>query len=98
MTSAEIEERIAPAKHLLGYFDQQALASYRNEPEKYVIESDSFEGRLTVTSSYYKELEEVDRTDEYLDFRFGYRTLANGDLAIVLWIPDLQKATKHQAK
>lgn len=98
MTLAELEERIAPAKHLLGYFDQQALASYRNEPEKYKIETDSFEGRLTVTSSYYAELEASDRTDEYLDFKFGYRCLATGDLAIVLWLPDLENATKHREK
>lgn len=98
MTSEELAKRIAPAKHLLGYFDQQALASYRNEPEKFVIETDSFEGRLTVTNSYYEELEEAGRTDEYLDFKFGYRALADGELAVVLWLPDLKKATKHQSK
>ncbi|QNI32038.1 hypothetical protein H7849_24015 [Alloacidobacterium dinghuense] len=98
MTLAELEKRIAPAKHLLGYFDQQALAPYHNEPEKYLIETDAFEGRLTVTSSYYKELEEADRTDEWLDLRFGYRALASGELAVVLWLPDLRKATKHQQR
>lgn len=97
-TFAELERRIEPAKNLLGYFDQQALASYLNEPEKYLIETDSFEGRLTVTSSYCDELEQSDRTDEYIDVRFGYRSLANGDLALVLWLPDLERATKHQAK
>lgn len=98
MTSVELAERIAPAKHLLRYFDQQALASYRNESEKYVIVTDSFEGSLTVTNSYYEKLEVADRTDESLHFRFGYRTLASGDLAIVLWYPDLKNATKHQDK
>jgi hypothetical protein len=98
MTPAELEGRIAPAKHLLGYFDQQALASYRNEPEKYVIETDSFEGTLTLTSSYYEELEKLDRTDEYLNLRFGYRALADGELAIVLWLPDLQDAVRHQSR
>ena len=98
MTLTELERRIAPAKHLLGYFDQQALASYRNEPEKYVIETDSFEGTLTVTGPYYEELERCDRADEYLNFKFGYRSLADGDLAVVLWLPDLEKANKHQNK
>jgi len=62
MKRSELEQRIAPAKHLLSYFNQQALASYRNEPDKYILESDSFEGRLTVTDSYYLELEKGDRT------------------------------------
>lgn len=97
-TIAELEKRIAPASHLLGYFDQQALASYRNEPEKYVIETDSFEGTLTLTRSYYEALEESDRSNEYLNIRFGYRSLANGDLALVLWLPDLEKATRHHDK
>lgn len=96
MTRQQIEERIAPARYLLGYFDQQALASYLNEPHKYEVATDSFEGRLTLTDSYYAELEKFDRTDEWLDLRFGYRTLENGELAIVLWLPDLQRATKHQ--
>jgi hypothetical protein len=98
MNAGELEKRIAPARHVLGYFDQQVLAAYRNEPEKYVVETDSFEGRLTLTNSYYEELEETSRSGEYLDFRFGYRSLANGDLALVLWLPDFKKATKHQDK
>jgi hypothetical protein len=98
MKRADLEKRIAPAKHLLGYFDQQALASYRNEPEKYELETDSFEGRLTVTSTYYEELDAAGRTDEGLDLQFGYRACANGDLALVLWLPDLEKATAHQAR
>jgi hypothetical protein len=53
---------------------------------------------LTLTNSYYEELEEAGRSDEYLDFQFGYRALANGDLAVVLWLPDLAKAQKHQEK
>ena len=96
MTSDELSTRIAPAKHLLGYFSQHALASYRNEPEKYVLETDSFEGSLTLTNSYYQELEEAGRTIEYLRLQFGYRTLADGELAVVLWLPDLEEAKMHQ--
>jgi hypothetical protein len=85
---------------LLGYFDQQVLASYRNEPQKYMIESDSFEGHLTITNSkeYTEKLKLTGPDENYLDIRFGYRTLQSGDLALVVWLPDLEKATAHQAK
>jgi hypothetical protein len=98
MHAEDLATRIAPAQRLLGYFDQQALAAYRNEPEKYTIETDSFEGSLTVTNAYYEELERTGRTDEYLDFKFGYRALASGELAVVLWLPDFAKAEAHQAR
>jgi hypothetical protein len=68
------------------------------EPQKYTLQTDSFEGSLTVTNDYYEELERAERTNEYLDLRFGYRTLTDGDLAVVLWLPDLDKAKAHQAR
>jgi hypothetical protein len=76
---------------LLGYFDQQVLASYRNEPHKYTVASDYFEGTLGVTNEYYAELEAVGRTSEYVSIRFGYRALKDGNLAIVAWLPDLME-------
>ncbi|MGA3136677.1 MAG: hypothetical protein ABSC88_11855 [Terracidiphilus sp.] len=83
---------------LLGYFDQHVLASYRNEPQKYTIASDSFEGTLEVTKEYSEELERTGRDEGYLNIQFGYRTLQDGELALVVWLPDLEKATAHQAK
>jgi hypothetical protein len=75
------------------------LASYRNEPHKYEIESDYFDGTLTVTNEYYSELEAKDRTSEYVNIRFGYRTLQDGNLAIVAWLPDLfEKSRAHVEK
>lgn len=81
---------------LLGYFDPQVLACYRNEPHKYSVASDNFEGTLSVTSEYYRELEAAGKTSEYVSVRFGYRTLRDGNLAIVAWLPDLiEKSTAH---
>ena len=81
---------------ILGYFDSQVLASYRSEPNKYTISSDDFEGTLTVTDEFYRELESDRRTDEYISVRFGYRTLKNGSHALVVWLPDLfQKSPTH---
>ena len=83
---------------LVGYFDQQVLASYRNDPHKFALETDSFEGTLTLAQNYYRQLEQAGNTDEWLNLKFGYRTLADGNLAIVLWLPDLMKAESHQAR
>src|SRR5260370_1203343 len=79
---------------LLGYFDQQVLAAYRNEPHKYLIASDYFEGSLSVTNEYFMELEAAGRTNESVSIGFGYRTLRDGNLAIVAWLPDLVEKSK----
>jgi len=84
-------------KGLIGFFDQQVLAAYRNDPHKYEITSDNFEGTITVTDEYYRELEAAKRTKEYLNIRFGYRTLRDGNLTLVVWLPDLFEKSKHHA-
>jgi hypothetical protein len=93
-------EHITPIsypKGLVDFFDQQILAPYRNEPHKYEITSDNFEGTLTVTGEYYKELESAGKTNEYISISFGYRTLRDGNLALVVWLPDLLEKSKHHA-
>jgi hypothetical protein len=84
--------------HLLGYFDSQVLASYRNEPNKYKIENDSFEGKLTIATEFFDELDSEERFDRNVDIRFGYRTLKDGNLAIVAWLPDFKKSKSHIRK
>jgi hypothetical protein len=79
---------------LLGYFDQGVLAAYRNEPHRYRIESDYFEGSLHTTDEYFRELEVQGKTEETVGIRFGYRTLRDGNLAIVAWLPDLYERSK----
>ncbi len=86
---------IAYPKGLVDFFDQQVLASYRNESHKYEITSDNFEGTLTVTDDYYRQLEVAEKTEEYISIRFGYRTLRDGNLAVVVWLPDLFERSKH---
>ena len=92
------ESALKSAQHLLGYFDQQVLAAYRNEPHKYEIESDYFEGELSVTDSYYRELEAVGKTDQTVNVKFGYRTLRDGNLALVAWLPDLFERSKSHVQ
>ncbi len=95
-TSRYNESDLKSVEHLLGYYDQQVLAAYRNEPHKYRIESDYFEGKLAVPNEYYSELESAGKTSEVANIRFGYRTLQDGNLAIVAWLPDLfEKSKSH---
>lgn len=78
-------------KTILGFFDQQALASYRNEADKYTLKTDHFEGRL--------EKSDTNQSSDRLDIRFGYRTRTNGDLALAVFLPDLDEASpNHQAR
>ena len=70
-TSNTYKESDLASLSLLGYFDQQVLAAYRNEPHKYEIASDYFEGTLRVTTEYYSELEAAGKTSEYVNIRFG---------------------------
>ena len=87
-----------PYKNLIGYFDSQVLASYRNEPDKFLIETDFFHGNIETTNEYYEELEAINRTNEIIDVLFGYRTLQNGNLAIAAYLPDLVEKSKHHVQ
>lgn len=78
-------------KAIVGFFDLQALASYRNEVDKYTLKTDHFEGRL--------EKSDTNQSSDRLDIRFGYRTRTNGDLALAVFLPDISAASpNHQAR
>lgn len=78
-------------KTIVGFFDQQALASYRNESDKYTLKTDHFEGRL--------EKSDTNQSSDRLDIRFGYRTRINGDPALAVFLPDLDEVSaNHQAR
>jgi len=79
---------------ILVYFGPQVLAPYREQPDKYRVVTDQFEGRVALTDTYYMQLDEVARKKEAIDVRFGYRTLKNGELRIAAFGPDL--LTKSQ--
>jgi hypothetical protein len=77
------------AMGILRFFDPAVLAPYREQPDKYVITTDYFEGRVTVTSAYFAQLDAAAQDREYIDVKFGYRTQRSGDLAIAAYLPDL---------
>lgn len=70
-------------EHLVEFFDQGVIASYLQQADRFVVETDHFEGQL---SSRYSE---GALPSDTVDIRFGYRTLASGDLAIAAFRPDL---------
>lgn len=79
-------------QQIVGYFDQQVLASYRSEPDKYMLKTDHFEGRLQAVV----DDDGVSVAAGYINIRFGYRTCANGGLALAVFMPDLvDKSPAH---
>lgn len=78
---------------IVDFFDQAVLASYTCEPDKYVLETDHFEGHLTTAPHA-----ELGGEQDYVDIRFGYCTLANGDLALAVFLPDLYRKSVAHAR
>lgn len=74
---------------IIGYFDPTVLAAYRAEPDKYEVKTDFFEGEVRTTESHYAFLDEATRSAAYIGVRFGFRTLADGSLALAAYLPDL---------
>jgi hypothetical protein len=49
------------------------LAPYREQPDKYIMTTDHFDGRVTVTRAYFAQLDEAAPDRAYIDVKFGYR-------------------------
>jgi hypothetical protein len=81
---------------IIGYFDPTILAVYRAEPDKYDVKTDFFEGEVRITTTYYESLPESDRDAAYIGVKFGFRTLANGALALAAYLPDLVDRSEGQ--
>lgn len=93
--SEHVSDSTEVLKRHVRYFSMQVLASYRSEPDKYELKTDYFEGRLTTTTTYWETLEGEGRSEESIDVRFGFRSLADGELAVAAWLPDLSKISQH---
>ena len=57
--------------------------------KQYSVQTDFFEGRVGITTPYYESLPEAERDEAYIEVQFGFRTLANGALALAAYLPDL---------
>jgi hypothetical protein len=88
-----MDERIMS---ILGFFEPEVLAAYREQPDKFDLATDHFEGHLSISSPYYARLDEKSQDQEYIETRFGYRTLRNGELKLAVFLPDLvEKSRGH---
>jgi len=68
----------------LKFFQPAVLAMFYNQPEKYSMQTDEFEGRVRIREGY------VDPTDDspdsaYLNVSFGFRSCKNGEWAIAAY-------------
>lgn len=81
---------------IVGYFDPTVLAAYRAEPDKYAVKTDYFAGEVQIVTAYYESLSESARDGAYIHVRFGFRTLANGSLALAAYLPDLIDQSESQ--
>ena len=70
------------AMGVLGFFDTAVLAAYREQPDRYAIATDHFEGSVRITTEYFAQLDDNAQDAEYIDVQFGYRALKNGELKI----------------
>jgi hypothetical protein len=78
-------------EQLVEFFDQAVIAAYVQQADRFVIQTDHFEGHLSTRYS-----EGGDDPPDPIDVRFGYRTLESGDLAIAAFRPDLyRKSPAH---
>src|SRR5437667_7897418 len=83
----------------VGFFDLEALAAYRVQADKYSVVSDNFHGELSIRSDYFKRLDDAAADAANISVRFGYRTLKNGELKLVVWLRDLgERAQNHLAR
>lgn len=70
----------------IAYFEQAVLGQYLQQADRYVIETDYFEGHLKTCGPVAQ--------DDEVDVRFGYRTRPDASLAIAAFLPDLHKLSK----
>ncbi len=74
----------------LVFFRPEVLSPYREQADKYELRTDHFEGKVTLAGPYYQQLNDQEREAEYIEVKFGYRTLKNGELCVVAFIHDLK--------
>jgi len=85
-------------QQIIGYFESDVLSLYRDNPHKYSIEADYFEGELKTSSAYFEELDSSGKTDKYIRIRFGFHTKKDGSLCLAVFLPDLYKAADSEQK
>ena len=85
---------------IIGFFEVDVLSYYENNPHKYELDADDFEGVLKTTDTHYYKLESCGMLNEDItQIRFGYHSRKDGTLCIAVYLPDLVKVSeKERAK
>lgn len=78
------------------YYRPAVLAMFYNQPEKYSIQTDEFEGAVRLQDSYYRKFGENAADRMYLNVEFGFRSCRNGEWAVAAFAPDLAKASPDE--
>ena len=84
--------------NIIGFFEADVLSPYENNPHKYELDTDFFEGILETKDAYSCKLESSERPEEYIRIRFGYHSTTDGTLCIAVFLPDLAKAPEIERR
>lgn len=83
-------------KDLFEYYNIDILSIYKNRPNKYIVYTDNFEGKISIRDDYYENHAHED--DAYIDVSFGFRTQKDGELAVAVYLPDLRRLPNAEQK
>ena len=79
----------------VNFYSAEMLAVYASQPDKYSVETDYFSGTIKTADRYDQEIA-ANNQNSILSIRFGFRTKVRGDLALAVWMPDLQRASEDE--
>lgn len=77
------------------YYQSAVLAMFYNRSEKYLIQTDEFEGTVRIRDDYLKSQENTCHKT-YLNVAFGFRARRNGEWAIAAYGPDLDNSSADE--
>jgi hypothetical protein len=78
---------------VIGFYESDVLSSYRDNPHRYDLDTDYFEGELKTSESHFQVLEEQGNENDYIHIRFGYHSKPDGTLCLAVYLPDLGEAS-----
>ena len=83
---------------VIGFFEAGVLSYYENNPDKYELDTDYFEGEIKTTPTFFCELKSSEKLDESIRIRFGYHSKIDGTLCIAVYLPDLAGASEKEQR
>ena len=81
--------------HLVRFFSGEILTLYSSQPDKYTVETDYFSGEIKTASGHFEAFS-VRTGKNIIGVKFGFRTREDGDLALAVWMPDLNNCSSDE--